>query len=334
MNTPKKMIFEDSVSSNHKENKLSYDDAFKRFFSRKAVLAVLLKEIIPDYHDLSISEIEELIISSRINQLNAETLAEEDVIFGSKIMYDVVIQCALPDTYTFSTMEANIIFDLEMQRKYQMPYSLYDRAIYYTSRLIAKQSVEHSSYDKLLPVYSTWICLCGIPEELQNTVHSFRLQDLGNTHIVLQRSLFNIDFLLLSEDYDWDTSDATIIKFLQAVFKNRMTDSAFNPFLQISPEIESEVESIMTAQEEYEYELQVEREQAAAEGREEGRAEGIAEGRAEGMAEGIISAAVRMHMTDIGVLTSMLVDELLITPKQAHEYIKKFLPDKSNDSEE
>lgn len=32
-----------------------------------------------------------MIISSRINQLNAETLAEEDVIFGSKIMYYVVI---------------------------------------------------------------------------------------------------------------------------------------------------------------------------------------------------------------------------------------------------
>ena len=86
------MIFDDSASSNRKENKLSYDDAFKRFFSRKAALAVLLKEIIPNYHDLPISEIEELIISSRINQLNAETLAEEeDVIFGSKIMYYVVI---------------------------------------------------------------------------------------------------------------------------------------------------------------------------------------------------------------------------------------------------
>ena len=83
------MIFDDSASSNRKENKLSYDDAFKRFFSRKAALAVLLKEIIPDYHDLPISEIEELIISSRINQLNAEK--EEDVIFGSKIMYYVVI---------------------------------------------------------------------------------------------------------------------------------------------------------------------------------------------------------------------------------------------------
>lgn len=39
-------------------------------------------------------------------------------------------------------------------------------------------------------------------------------------------------------------------------------------------------------------------------------------------------------MTDAGVLTSMLVDELLITLEQAHEYIKKFLPDRSNDSEE
>lgn len=44
MNTPKKMVFEDSVSPNHKENKLFYDDAFKRFFSRKAVLAVLLRD--------------------------------------------------------------------------------------------------------------------------------------------------------------------------------------------------------------------------------------------------------------------------------------------------
>ena len=144
-------------------------------------------------------------------------------------------------------------------------------------------------------------------KDLEKRFHLLSMQ------IMLQKSLFNIDFLLLSEDYDWDTSDATIIKFLQAVFKNRMTDSAFNPFLQISPEIESEVESIMSAQEEYEYELQVEREQAAA------------EGRAEGKAEGIISAAVKLHMTDIGVLTGMLMDELLITPEQAHEYIKKFL---------
>lgn len=163
-----------------------------------------------------------------------------------------------------------------MQRKYQMPYSLYDCAIYYTSRLLARQSVEHSSYDKLLPVYSTWICLCGIPENLQNTVHSFRLQDAGTPRIDLPRSLFNIYFLLLSEDYDWDASDATVVKFLQAVFKNRMNDATFNPYLTVNHEMNEEVHAIMIDQEQYEYELQVEREQAAAEGRAKGRAEGRA----------------------------------------------------------
>lgn len=172
-----------------------------------------------------------------------------------------------------------------------------------------------------MPVYSTWICLYGIPEAQQNTVQSFRLQNVLSDYYPSEKSLINIDLLLLPEKYDWNPADATVVKFLQAIFKDKLRDN-FNPHLRVNEEIEKEVQVLMTAQEEYEYELQVEREQAAA------------EGRAEGKAEGIISAAVKLHMTDAGVLTSMLVDELLITPEQAHEYIKKFLPDRSNDSEE
>lgn len=177
-----------------------------------------------------------------------------------------------------------------------------------------------------MPVYSTWICLYGIPEAQQNTVQSFRLQNVLSDYYPSEKSLINIDLLLLSEKYDWNPADAMVVKFLQAIFKDKLRDNNFNPYLRVNEEIEKEVQVLMTEQEEYEYELQVEREQAAAEGR--------AEGRAEGKAEGIISAAVKLHMTDAGVLTSMLVDELLITPEQAHEYIKKFLPDRSNDSEE
>lgn len=158
----------------------------------------------------------------------------------------------------------------------------------------------------------------------------FRLQNVLSDYYPSEKSLINIDLLLLSEKYDWNPADAMVVKFLQAIFKDKLRDNNFNPYIRVNEEIEKEVQVLMTAQEEYEYELQVEREQAAAEGREEGREEG----RAEGKAEGIISAAVKLHMTDAGVLTSMLVDELLITPKQAHEYIKKFLPDRSNDSEE
>lgn len=158
----------------------------------------------------------------------------------------------------------------------------------------------------------------------------FRLQNVLSDYYPSEKSLINIDLLLLSEKYDWNPADAMVVKFLQAIFKDKLRDNNFNPYIRVNEEIEKEVQVLMTAQEEYEYELQVEREQAAAEGREEGREEG----RAEGKAEGIISAAVKLHMTDAGVLTSMLVDELLITPEQAHEYIKKFLPDRSNDSEE
>lgn len=181
-----------------------------------------------------------------------------------------------------------------------------------------------------MPVYSTWICLYGIPEVQQNTVQSFRLQNVLSNYYPSEKSLINIDLLLLSEKYDWNPADATVIKFLQAIFKDKLRDNNFNPYLRVNEEIEKEVQVLMTEQEQYEYELEAEK----AEGRAEGREEGREEGRAEGKAEGIISAAVKLHMTDAGVLTSMLVDELLITPEQAHEYIKKFLPDRSNDSEE
>lgn len=177
-----------------------------------------------------------------------------------------------------------------------------------------------------MPVYSTWICLYGIPEVQQNTVQSFRLQNVLSNYYPSEKSLINIDLLLLSEKYDWNPADATVIKFLQAIFKDKLRDNNFNPYLRVNEEIEKEVQVLMTEQEQYEYELEAEKA--------EGRAEGREEGRAEGKAEGIISAAVKLHMTDAGVLTSMLVDELLITPEQAHEYIKKFLPDRSNDSEE
>lgn len=169
-----------------------------------------------------------------------------------------------------------------------------------------------------MPVYSTWICLYDIPEAQQNTVQSFRLQNVLSGYYPSEKSLINIDLLLLSEKYDWNPADAMVVKFLQAIFKDKLRDNNFNPYLRVNEEIEKEVQVLMTEQEQYEYELEAEK----------------AEGRAEGRAEGIISAAVKLHMTDAGVLTNMLVDELLITPEQAHEYIKKFLPNRSNDSEE
>lgn len=82
MNEPRKMLFDTNIKSSlESENRRAYDTAFKNFFKRKAVLAIMLKEIIPEYKDLLPSDIELLIQSSDVNQLNAETLSEEDTTF-------------------------------------------------------------------------------------------------------------------------------------------------------------------------------------------------------------------------------------------------------------
>lgn len=277
MNEPRKMLFDTNTKSSlESENRRAYDTAFKNFFKRKAVLAIMLKEIIPEYKDLLPSDIELLIQSSDVNQLNAETLSEEDTTFCSKVLYDIVVSCKLPESE--ECVNSSIIFDLEMQRKFNMPYDILDRATYYASRLLAKQSVKDSKYDTLVPVYSTWVCLSGIPKEYQNTIHNFRLQNVSDSYYPSRKSLINIDLLLLSEHYDWDVTDNTLIKFLQAIFKDRLQDASFNPFLNVDNVMQKEVQVLMAEQSQYDYELQIEREQAAKEGREAGMAEGRAEG--------------------------------------------------------
>ena len=154
------------------DNTISYDEAFKRVFCRKDVLAGILINIVPEYKNLTHKQVMDLIVTSKFDKINAEVLSEEDVKFNKKVIYDVLIKASLPSTGKM--IQSIIFFDLEMQRKYNQTYSILNRAIYYTSRLIARQLSVKESYDKLCPVYSTWICLQDVPVKLQNSVCSFR----------------------------------------------------------------------------------------------------------------------------------------------------------------
>lgn len=271
-----------------KSNRMAYDSAFKKFFRRKEVLAIILREIVDEFKGMDLEAVADCITESKVNDLDAETLSEEDVTFDSKIIYDLVVYCSLPKT--FQTIAVGIIFDLEMQRKYSMSYEIIDRAVYYASRHLAKQSVKNSTYDQLLPVYSTWICLKGIHKELQNTVHSFRLRDNAKNCIIPKKSLINIDLLLLSEKYDCESeynTDEPIIKFLQAIFKDNLRNKELNPYLKVTEEIEREVDAIMVEQSKFDLEIISEREDARREGLAEGLAEGIEQGIERLLAKGV-----------------------------------------------
>ena len=157
-----------------------------------------------------------------------------------------------------------------------MNYSVVSRAVYYASRLLAKQLSKKQSYNELRPVYSAWICIRGVPVDLRNTVCSFRFEGTNSkgkdiSSLVKDSQLINIDLLLLSEKYDWDTEDDTVIKFLQSIFKNKLQDNEFNPYIKADRSLQEEVQLLMSKEEEYQEELRLERKEA----REEGQNQGI-----------------------------------------------------------
>lgn len=63
--------FEDDVSktvtNENGENTRMFDSAFKRFFRRKAILAVILKGIVPEFESMEPHQIESYIYESSIN---------------------------------------------------------------------------------------------------------------------------------------------------------------------------------------------------------------------------------------------------------------------------
>lgn len=88
--------------------------------------------------------------------------------------------CTLPNQEEICV---DLFFDLEMQRESQPGYPMPKRGIYYCCRLISRQieNLGKESYNQLKPVYSVWILINDIPEEMQNTVYtaglSGRFQD-------------------------------------------------------------------------------------------------------------------------------------------------------------
>ena len=102
-----------------------------------------------------------------------------------------------------------------MQRKSNPGYSIPKRGVYYCCRLINRQIdvLGDEAYDKLKPVYSVWILVKDIPEELKNSVQSVDLassffdKKFDNSEKVKQIrkdiDLIHLHLIYLSEDFNW-----------------------------------------------------------------------------------------------------------------------------------
>ncbi|MDO4500589.1 MAG: hypothetical protein Q4B60_04870 [Erysipelotrichaceae bacterium] len=152
-------------------NKTLYDENVRKILSNKQVLANVMKSLIPEYSDLGINEIVKLIEDGDESR-NIKGMQNEDFrTENAKIVYDILFTAKLPN----SDETIGMYIDIEAQNDFKLGYHLIQRAIYYSTRLIARQKGEtfhHSDYGKMRKVYSIWICP-NPKEEMEDSINRY-----------------------------------------------------------------------------------------------------------------------------------------------------------------
>ena len=165
-----------------------YDEAAKEGMRHPKLIAPILKGIIPEYKNYTCDEIVQFIVKDSIsaepvddvsvvaNQMDSEMASISEKL----IRYDSRFKAINPNLSN-SQISFYLHIDLEVQNNYQPSspkYPIIKRGIYYGAREISSQLgiiTDDTNYDILEKVYSIWICNENIPENLQNTVSSYKI---------------------------------------------------------------------------------------------------------------------------------------------------------------
>ena len=180
----------------------TYDKPFKKLFSNKVFLAPVLKNIVPEYKNLELEDIEKLITTNSAVDVNPQVYNSEDFGKGSETVthYDVLASCALPGG---EVIYAGFYFDLEMQRESEPEYPVVKRGLYYCCRLVSRQieRLGKESYNQIKPVYSVWVMLNNVPESLENSIYTLELSGHSNKETAdiagLRKYYTRYNFILL-----------------------------------------------------------------------------------------------------------------------------------------
>lgn len=308
-------IFGSSRSNDEiKDSDLTYDTKFKRLFTKKRFLTPILKNIIPEYKYCSLEEIETLINPRGDEQVNPAAYSSEDSGKGNETVtrYDVLIDCALPGKKKKACV--NLFFDLEMQRESEPGYPIPKRGVYYCCRLISRQieTLGKESYKQIKPVYSVWILINDIPEELQNSVFTARMSGgfdncaIDATDLNKQIDLVHLCLIYLSKDFGVKAGQSNLIKYLQSVFIRKVDDPSCNPYCEYSSEIKKEVDEMMSVRESFEL-------------------RGERRGEQRGEQRGVIKLLRRIDRTDEEIIQYLMTElNTPLTREQAIEALRSY----------
>lgn len=169
----------------------AYDTYCKKILCNKQILAHIMKEYLKEYKQLPLEEIPDYIETTpRMNEMvDDEKIqgmnTEDEKIPGSLIRYDVLFTARIPYARRNHREEkVGLLINIEAQNQDDPSYPLISRAIYYCSRLLARQKnapegFHHSAYGDIKKVYSIWICIH----------HKREKDDVVNTYSITERCL-------------------------------------------------------------------------------------------------------------------------------------------------
>lgn len=233
-------------------NEKSYLDAgCKALLGCTAVAAFIVKNCIPEFHDMSLEEIQEYIIYKKAkSQMTPEELAEiqaentSPVEIGCHIVddlpdklneknveskstnegtiyYDVLFDIGMPDG---KSPPSRVIVDIEAQNEFKPGYAILKRGSFYCGRMISAQKetvFRNSDYNKLQKVYSIWLCIAP-DEDVRGVCNAYNMSEIclaKERHFPKEQY---DNFCIILACLQDKQSANNMVRFFSSVFDNEM----------------------------------------------------------------------------------------------------------------
>jgi len=236
------------------------DNSCKTIMKDRQFLACILKAVVPEYKDVSETDIAEKYIepnsirdtvnvSKNLTNLNIKGIAEEDpTVNEDLIKYDVIFEATAPEVLPkqkYIRKEAqnilvNLRIDIEAQNDYNPGYPISKRAMFYCARMLSSEFdgvAETMEYDKLYKVYSIWICF-DVSDYMANTITRFKIkkEDVFGTVDIPEIDYNLMESVIIRLGKDSSIIGNRVIDFLNTVFgveseeirNNRFNDLGFS----------------------------------------------------------------------------------------------------------
>lgn len=229
-----------------------YDEGVKRLLANKSILAVIMKECVPEYRDCTTKDIAEKYIegepqigavgvnideTNRVNPAIHGINTEDTTLTEGTIRYDVRFYATAPSEDGL----IGLILNVEAQNRYNAGYPLLKRAIYYCSRMISAQygtEFTKGEYGKIKKVYSIWVCM-NPPKERRNTITQYSIQE---KHIIGEavEQIRNYDLMsavmICLGDED-DKNYGGLLKFLEVLLSEEKSPETKKEILETEFEV-------------------------------------------------------------------------------------------------